>query len=63
MNEYINLNLENIEDEHICCAIGDPKHKLGVDNKKEWIKSKLSEGHIAYGLQVVLKEKVLPKNY
>ena len=23
MNEYINLTLENIDDEHICCAIGD----------------------------------------
>ena len=46
MNEYINLTKENIADEHICCAIGDPKHQLGVDNKKEWIKSKLNEGHV-----------------
>ena len=38
MNEYINLTLENIEKEHICCAIGDPKHQVGVNNKKEWIK-------------------------
>ena len=41
MNEYINLSLENIEEEHICCAIGDPKHQEGVDCKKEWIKNKL----------------------
>ena len=40
MNEYINLNLENIDKEHICCAICDPKHQEGVDRKKEWIKSK-----------------------
>lgn len=46
MNEYINLTLDNIDDEHICCAIGDPKHQNGVDNKKEWIKSKLNEGHV-----------------
>lgn len=46
MNEYINLTLENIDKEHICCAIGDPKHQNGVDNKKEWIKSKLKDGHI-----------------
>ena len=46
MNEYINLTLENIEKEHICCAIGDPKHQVGVDNKKEWIKSKLKDGHM-----------------
>ena len=30
MNEYINLSLENIEDEHICCVIGDPKHQEGI---------------------------------
>ena len=48
MNEYINLSLENIEEEHICCAIGDPKHQEGVDCKKEWIKnnpSKVKEQH------------------
>lgn len=46
MNEYINLTLENIDDEHICCAIGDPKHQAGVNNKKEWIKNKLNDGHV-----------------
>lgn len=46
MREYINLSLENIENEHICCAIGDPKHQVGVDRKKEWIKSKLKDGHV-----------------
>ena len=46
MNEYINLDINNIDNEHICCAIGDPKHQNGVDKKKEWIKSKLKDGHI-----------------
>ena len=46
MNEYVNLTLENIDDEHICCAIGDKKHQIGVNSKKEWIKSKLEDGHI-----------------
>ena len=46
MNEYINLDEKNINDEHICCAIGDPKHQNGVDKKKEWIKSKLKDGHV-----------------
>lgn len=46
VNEYVNLNLENIDDEHICCAIGDPKHQFGVNNKKEWIKNKLQDGHV-----------------
>ena len=46
MNEYINLSIDNIDNEHICCAIGDPKHQLGVDKKKEWIKNKLKDGHV-----------------
>ena len=46
MNEYINLDLNNIDNEHICCAIGDPKHQDGVDRKKEWIKEKLKDGHV-----------------
>ena len=33
MNEYINLTEENIDEEHICCAIGNPKHQAGVDRK------------------------------
>ena len=46
MNNYINLNKENIDEEHICCAIGDPKHQDGVERKKEWIKEKLRDGHV-----------------
>ena len=46
MNDYINLDENNIDKEHICCAIGDPKHQSGVDRKKEWIKSKLKDGHV-----------------
>lgn len=46
MNEYINLTLENIDSEHICCAIGDPKHQSGVNYKKEWLKNKLKDGHV-----------------
>ncbi len=46
MNEYINLDFDNIDTEHICCAIGDPKHQKGVDKKKEWIKNKIKDGHV-----------------
>lgn len=45
-NEYINLTLENINDEHICCAIGNPKHQDGVSHKKEWLKQRIKEGHV-----------------
>ena len=46
MNEYINLTLDNIDEEHICCAIGDKKHQDGVSNKKAWIKERLKDGHV-----------------
>lgn len=46
MNEYINLTLDNIDNEHICCAIGDPKHQEGVLNKKAWLKERIKEGHV-----------------
>ena len=55
MNEYINLDLNNIDNEHICCAIGDPKHQDGVDKKKEWIKSKLKDGHVFRKLNAIGK--------
>ena len=48
MNEYINLTLANIENEHLCCAIGDPKHQSGVNSKKEWIKNSYSYPYYPY---------------
>lgn len=44
--EYINLTEENIDKEHICCAIGDPKHQNGVLKKKEWMREKLKDGFV-----------------
>lgn len=46
MNEYINLTLENLEKEHLCCAISDKKHQNGVNLKKEWLKKRIPEGHV-----------------
>ena len=34
MNKYIILTLDNIYEEHICCAIGDKKHQDGVIEKR-----------------------------
>lgn len=45
MNEYVNITLENIDEEHICCAIGDKKHQIGVETKKAWLKDRIKEGH------------------
>lgn len=46
MSEYINLSLDNLETEHLCCAISDKKHQDGVSCKKEWLKERIKEGHV-----------------
>lgn len=43
---YINLTDNNLESEHICCAIGDPKHATGVEKKKQWLGDRFKEGHV-----------------
>ncbi len=41
---YIKLDKTNIKKEHLCCAISDKKHAIGVENKKTWLKSQLDQG-------------------
>lgn len=52
MNEYINITLDNIENEHLCCAMADKKHQDGVLNKKNWLKERIKEGHVFRKLNV-----------
>lgn len=40
----ITVDRENIDSEHICCALGNPKHVAGVSAKKLWMKSRFDEG-------------------
>ena len=44
--QFINITLDNIDAQHICCAIADKKHQCGVNTKKLWIKDRIAEGHI-----------------
>lgn len=41
--EYIQLTKENIEKEHICCAISS-NNDVQVSSKKAWLKERLSDG-------------------
>lgn len=41
--EYIRLTGENLEKEHICCAISNSKD-VQVSSKKAWLKERLEEG-------------------
>ena len=41
--QYIKLTSENIEKEHICCAISNNKD-VQVTSKKAWLLERLKEG-------------------
>ncbi|MCR4949752.1 MAG: YoaP domain-containing protein [Solobacterium sp.] len=41
--EYIRLTQENLEQEHICCAISNNKD-IQVSSKKAWLRDRLDEG-------------------
>jgi len=44
--DYINIDIDNIEQEHLCCAISGKMHQAGVDLKKKWIKEQFKNGHV-----------------
>ena len=35
--QFINLTIDNIDKEHLCCAISDKKHQVGSSYKKELV--------------------------
>lgn len=41
--EYINVTKENLEKEHICCAISSNKD-VQVSSKKEWLSDRMDDG-------------------
>lgn len=43
---YIDLTKDNIENEHICCAISDRKCTDGYKMKKEWLTDQFSGGYV-----------------
>ncbi|TCT12196.1 acetyltransferase (GNAT) family protein [Natranaerovirga pectinivora] len=45
-DNYINLEMNNIAEKHLCCAISDKKHQIGVDVKRSWLAERISEGHV-----------------
>ncbi len=49
---FVNLNADNIEAHHLCCALGDPKHEDGVSRKKAWLKKRFAEGLVFRKLDV-----------
>ncbi|MBD9180241.1 MAG: GNAT family N-acetyltransferase [Odoribacter splanchnicus] len=50
--KMITLTRENLEKEHLCCAIADKKHQTGVNDKRRWLAERIPEGHIFRKLDV-----------
>lgn len=50
MERVIQLNKENIEKEHICCAISDKKCKESYELKKQWLVNEFDNGYKFYRL-------------
>lgn len=42
--DIITINQDNIETEHICCAISDKKGETCVSSKKAWMKERFKDG-------------------
>lgn len=45
-NRLIELAPDNLDQEHVCCAIADKKHQGGVSSKKQWLRERIPEGHV-----------------
>ena len=45
-DEFINLTIDNLETEHLCCIIRSKKPHQGIMAKKQWLSERIKEGHI-----------------
>ncbi|WP_128894085.1 N-acetyltransferase [Longirhabdus pacifica] len=48
--EYIQITKNNIQDEHICCALGTKQYEKAVNEKKQWLSKRMDEGLVFYRL-------------
>lgn len=50
--DFVDLTLENLADEHLCCIIRSKKPHPGVEAKRKWLADRLKEGHVFRKLNV-----------
>jgi len=55
MEKFITLTKNNIENEHICCAISDKKCVDSYNAKKEWLKKEFDNGYVFYRIDARAK--------
>ncbi|MFJ7738693.1 GNAT family N-acetyltransferase [Lysinibacillus sp. NPDC097287] len=48
--DYIQITTDNIEHEHICCALGAKQYEKAVAEKKQWLTERMVEGLVFYRL-------------
>lgn len=46
MEKLIELNANNIAEEHLCCAISDKKCKESYELKRSWLKKEFDNGYV-----------------
>ncbi len=44
--DFINLTLDNLANEHLCCIIRSKKVHQGIEEKRQWLSDRLNEGHV-----------------
>jgi len=44
--KILQLTENNLDEEHICCAISDKKCKEGYEAKKRWLRNQLEDGYV-----------------
>lgn len=52
MEKIIAITVENIDSEHICCAISDKKGETCVSSKKAWMNERFGDGLVFRKLDV-----------
>lgn len=46
LDDFINLTVENLDSEHLCCIIRSKKPHQGIEAKRKWLSERLNEGHV-----------------
>jgi hypothetical protein len=46
IDDFVNLTIENLTDEHLCCIIRSKKTHQGIEAKRQWLSDRLTEGHV-----------------
>lgn len=44
--DFVNLTVENLANEHLCCIIRSKKPHPGIEAKRQWLSERLKEGHV-----------------